>query len=247
MPKSRKTYTPLNFFKSRWIEEKYARQLRDVGREIARIIEGHDVLTISGLSEMQEGLRRYAGILMPWAVKVAKNTAEKLDRQDFAMWDRHSQEIGKGLRELVRRQPAGEVLQDFLARQVHYITSLPVEEGQRVHKLSIEAMTAGKRPDEIARDLAHTGQVSKSRATLIARTECARTSSALTLTRGRAVGATHAIWRTARDRQVRPSHREMEGVTFSLSDPPKLSDGTQTYPGQIYNCRCISEILLPEI
>ena len=243
----RQKYEPLDFFKSRWIEEKYARQLRDVAREVARIIEGHDPLTISGIREMQDSLARYAGILMPWAVKVARKVSGQLDRQDFAMWDRHSQKIGAGLRELVRRQPAGEVLQDFLSRQVHYITSLPIEEGQRVHKLSLEAMTAGKRPDEIAKDLEDSGQVAKSRATLIARTECARTASLLTQTRGLGLGATHYIWRTAKDKAVRPSHREMEGKTFEIRNPPTLSDGTTTNPGQIYNCRCIMEIIIPEI
>lgn len=243
----KKTYSPLDFFKSRWIEERYARQLRDVAREIARIIEGHDPFTLTGLREMQASLSRYAGILTPWALKVGRTIVEKLDRQDFSMWDRHSQKIGAGLRELVRRQPAGEVLQDFMARQVHYITSLPVEEGQRVHKLAIEAMTAGKRPDEIVRELADSGQVSKSRATLIARTECARTASLLTQTRALGVGATHYIWRTAKDRAVRPSHREMEGRTFEILNPPTLSDGTTTNPGMIYNCRCYEEIVIPEI
>lgn len=244
---ARKVYKPLDFFKSRWIEEKYARQLRDVAREVGRIIDGHDPLTLTGLREMQDTLQRYSGILMPWAVKTGRTMAEKLDRQDFSMWDRHSQEIGSRLRELVRRQPAGEVLQDFLARQVHYITSLPVEEGQRVHKLSLEAMTAGKRPDEIARELADSGQVAQSRATLIARTECSRTASLLTQSRALGVGATHYVWRTAKDRAVRQSHREMEGKTCEILNPPTLSDGTTTNPGQIYNCRCIAAIILPEI
>ncbi len=240
-------YEPLDFFKSRWVEEKYARQLRDVAREVGRIIEGHDPLTITGVQEMQSALHRYAGILMPWAVKAAQKVAEQLDRQDLAMWGRHSQKIGSGLRDLVRAQPAGEVLQDFLARQVHYITSLPVEEGQRVQRLSIEAMTGGKRPDDIAQDLFDSGQVAKSRATLIARTECARTASLLTQSRGLGIGATHYIWRTAKDKAVRPSHREMEGKTFEIRNPPTLSDGTRTNPGQIYNCRCIMEIIIPEI
>ena len=243
----RKTYQPLDFFKSRWIEEKYARQLRDVAREVARIIEGHDPLTISGVREMQYALQKYAGILAPWAVKVSQKIASQLDRQDFAMWDRHSQKIGAGLRDLVRNQPAGEVLQDFLARQVHYITSLPIEEGQRVQALALEAMTGGKRPDDIASELEDSGQVAKSRATLIARTECARTASLLTQSRGLGIGATQYIWRTAKDKAVRPSHREMEGKTFDLYDPRSLSDGTKTFPGGIFNCRCISEIIIPEI
>ena len=224
------------FTKSIWIEKKYSRQLRGVAREIGRIIGGHNSTTLSGLQVMQRALEQYAGILRPWAVKTAQQTAEQLDRQDRAMWIKQSREIGAGLRDLIDNQPAGGTLQDFLDRQVHYITSLPIEAGQRVQDLAREAMAGGRRPDEIANEIARSGEVTESRATLIARTECARTASLLTQVRAEGIGATHYIWRTSKDRAVRHSHKMMEGKVCELADPPTLSDGTTTNPGQIYNC-----------
>lgn len=235
------------FEKSRWIEEKYARQLRDVARQIGRIVESHDPMTISGLSALQTALEQYAGILRPWAVRTAAQLAEQLDRQDRSMWTRQSVKIGARLREIVESDPAGAQMREFVERQAHYITSLPIEEGKRVQGLAIEARMAGRRADEIAQELARSGQVAESRATLIARTEVARAGSVLTETRALAIGATHYIWRTSKDRAVRQSHREMEGKVCEIGNPPTLSDGTTTAPGQIYNCRCTAQIILPAL
>lgn len=224
------------FAKSHWIAERYARQLRDTARQIGRIIGGHDAMTMNGLQVMQRALEMYSGILRPWAVKVAQQTGEQLNRQDRNMWFKQSREIGRGLRQLIENEPAGQTLQEFLERQVHYITSLPIEAGQRVHQLSLEAMVGGRRPDEIAAEIMRSGEVTESRATLIARTECARTASLLTQVRAQGIGATNYIWRTSKDRAVRASHRSMEGKVCDLANPPTLSDGTTTAPGQIYNC-----------
>ena len=184
------------FEKSRWIEERYARQLRDVARQIQRIVSSHDPATLSGLEAMQQALAQYAGILKPWAAKTAADVAKQLDAQDLAMWRRQSVKIGKKLREIVEQDPAGQAMREFVERQVHYITSLPTEEGLRVQKLAQEARLGGKRPAEIAAQIEATGHVSASRATLIARTEIARAGAVLTETRAQAIGATHYIWRT---------------------------------------------------
>jgi uncharacterized protein with gpF-like domain len=37
----------------------------------------------------------------------------------------------------------------------------------------------------------------------------------------------------------------MEGVPVRWDQPPTLSDGTVTHAGQIYNCRCWPEPILP--
>lgn len=238
---------PNPFAKSIWVEKKYASQLRDVGREVGRIIGGHNPMTMSGLQAMQRALEQYAGILRPWAVQAAQKTAAQLDKQDRAMWMKQSKEIGAGLRDMIENQPAGNVLHDFLERQVHYITSLPIEAGQRVQALATEAFTGSRRPAELAQEIMRSSEVTQARATLIARTECARVSSLLTQTRAEGIGATHYIWRTSKDRAVRHSHAQMEGKVCEIANPPTLSDGTTTNPGQIYNCRCTMQIILPKI
>ncbi|MBC7074672.1 MAG: minor capsid protein [Syntrophomonadaceae bacterium] len=235
------------FDKSDWIAEKYARQLRQLGTEIQRIVKSHDPLTISGLEAMQRALDSYTDILKPWAIRTAKNVAEKIDIQDYATWNKRSVDIGRNLKDVIKATPAGEQMRDFVERQVHYITSLPRDAGIRAQALAIEARTGGKRPDEVMKEIYRTGEVTRSRATLIARTEVARAGSVLTQTRAQAIGATHYIWRTSRDKSVRHSHAQMEGVVCELDHAPTLSDGTTTHPGQIYNCRCSMEIIVPDL
>ena len=234
------------FVKSRWIEVKYARQLREVARQVGRIIESHDASTMAGLTRMKGALAQYATVIRPWASKVGEHIADKLDKQDYAMWRRQSIHIGKRIRAIVENDPAGDVIRDFLQRQVHYITSLPTEAGERVQALALEARMDGRRYDEIAKEISRSGEVTESRATLIARTECARTASVLTQVRAQAIGCTHYVWRTSQDEAVRKSHREMEGKVCEIGNPPALSDGTITAPGCIYNCRCTAQIVLPD-
>jgi SPP1 gp7 family putative phage head morphogenesis protein len=239
-------HSPNPFAKSEWIAEKYARQLRELAREIQRIVGSHDPMTLSGLESMQTALAHYAGILTPWAAKTAEGVAQKIDAQDYAMWNRQSVDIGRGLKNVIESTAAGEQMRDFIDRQVHYITSLPTDAGIRAQALAIQARTGGRRPEEIAQELYRTGEATRSRATLIARTEVARAGSVLTQTRAQAIGATHYIWRTSKDSHVRHSHKLMEGVVCELAHAPTLSDGTTTHPGQIYNCRCTMQVIVPD-
>lgn len=177
----------------------------------------------------------------------ANDVFHKLNNQDLTLWMKQSKEIGAGVKELINNTHVGEVMQNFITRQVELITSLPIEAGLRVHDLARNALQSGQRPESITSEIMRSGEVTASRAKLIARTECARVSSVLTQTRALNIGATHAIWRTSKDESVRSSHKHMEGKVYSLTEPPELEDGTHTFPGQIYNCRCHGEIIIPGV
>lgn len=235
------------FKKSTWIEEHYAKQLKQVAREIGRIVNTFDPLDVKGLNATKVALDNYAKTLGPWAMKTAVELSEKLDAQDKAMWRRNSLDISAGLKKLILQSDMGREIKSFQARQVDLITSLPLEAATRVHELALQARIGGKRPEEIVEQILSSGQVTESRAKLIARTEIARTGSILTEQRAKSIGATQYIWRTSRDAGVRESHKEMEGMVCEIDHPPMLSDGTRSAPGQIYNCRCTAEIILPEL
>ena len=141
--------------------------------------------------------------------------------------------------------PTGVVLQQLLHEQVELITSLPLDAAERVHKMTVEALSNSGRAEEMAKEILRTGEVTKNRATLIARTEVARTASMLTQVRSQHVGSEYAIWRTSRDGNVRESHKKMEGVIFKWDDPP-IVDGEPLLPGRTFNCRCWPEPLFTD-
>jgi SPP1 gp7 family putative phage head morphogenesis protein len=104
----------------------------------------------------------------------------------------------------------------------------------------------GMRPEAIETRIKNEGDITESRARLIARTEVARSNSILVQARAESLGSKAYIWQTAEDARVRESHMEMNGKVCYWDNPPMLSDGTQTHPGQIFNCRCIALPLLSD-
>ena len=150
------------------------------------------------------------------------------------------------LRKEILMAPTGEAFSQLMKEQGDLIQSIPLEAADRVHGLVTENLYQSARADEIAKKILETESVTKSRATLIARTEIARAASILTQTRAESVGSDSYIWRTSKDLIVRKSHREMEGKVIKWSEPPTLSDNTVTHAGQIYNCRCWTFPILPD-
>lgn len=234
------------FEQVRLAERQYARQLRQIARYVGDLTRAIPALTLEGSTRLQDALRAYAKTLGPWAEAVSARMLADINRRDLQAWERYTRRMGRGLQQEIKNAPTGDMMRALLAEQVTLITSLPLEAAQRVHKLTVEGIAEGMRRDELAADIMRTGEVTKSRANLIARTEIARTASALTMARSRYVGSEGYIWRTARDSDVRKSHRQMEGKFVLWSEPPTLSDGTVTHAGMIYNCRCYSEPILPE-
>lgn len=227
---------------------RYSRQLKQVARNVGSIIK---TLAPNGevidLQAITKSLQDYAELLGPWAKAVGNQmVSEVAQRNEFA-WNETARELGHNLKKEIKAAPTGKIMQDLLEEQVTLIKSIPLDAAIRVHKLTIEALSDSTRASAIAKEIQNSEHVSKSKAMLIARTETARVNAALTQSRAEFVGATHYIWRTAKDSDVRESHREMEGKIISYAEPPTLSDGTVTHAGAIYNCRCYQQPVLPDL
>lgn len=233
------------FNKVRRAEVKYGRQLRSVAQQIGSII---DALAPGGLpkvDQIEAVLRRYSEMLRPWAAAVGSAMIADVSRRDEAVWAALARDMSRDLREEIRNAPTGETLRRLLDEQVHYITSLPLDASKRVHKIAVKMREQGSRFDELSKQIQRSGHVSKSRANLIARTEVARTASGLVQSRSMYVGSEGYIWRTADDSDVRHSHRKMAGK-FVRWDSPPTTDGMVGHAGQLPNCRCYPEPVIPD-
>lgn len=236
------------FGPSQRAEEAYARSLRKIARHIAEIVRGiapDGVVSPDDDFRISDALRRYSEALEPWAASVGSRMLADVDKRDAKGWASHSERIGRALKREVESAPTGAAMRARLADQVSLIKSLPLDAAQRVHDLTVRGLVEGRRAKEIADEIMRTGHVSASRATLIARTETARTASILTEVRAKSIGCTHFIWRSSRDAQVRPSHRKVAGKIYAFADPP-IVDGAPLLPGQTFNCRCYIEPQIPE-
>lgn len=248
MPRPRKPKTPPP--RTRGIERQYARQLRKIARHIGDIVNAFDPYDPAAEPAIRRALDGYAQVIEPWARSQGAQMIHAVNRADLASWNAHSEEMGSLLGRQIQSAPVGVELRGALERQVHYITSLPRDAAQRVHALTVESLETSSRSKQIAEEIKRSGEVSASRATLIARTEVARTASKLTESRARAVGSEGYIWRTAGDTDVRDSHKKMAGKFVrwdeNNGEGAHLTDGTTCHAGQIYNCRCYPEPVIPD-
>lgn len=233
------------FARARKAEKQYAVQLRKVARHVGEIIRAHDPQTSDGMAEIRAVLSKYSEVIEPWAKAAAARMIADVGRRDEKAWEENSRAIGRTLREEIANAPTGQYLRAKLAENVKLIKSLPTEAAERVHRLTLEAITDATRASEIAKEIARSGAVTVSRANLIARTEVARTASGLTEARARHIGSEGYIWRTAGDADVRPSHRKMSGKFVAWDAAPTL-DGMTGHAGRFPNCRCYPEPVIPD-
>ena len=255
--------TRLRFSRSRVVEREFQSQLSSVGRGIGNIIKGFlEAGKVTDADGLDEAMSAYSLLLAPWAAAVSARMQAQVSQGDKKAWTQLSRSLGSNLHRLIESAPLGAVLKGLQEEQVALITSLPTEAAQRVHQLTREAIVSGRRAEDIARELARSGQVTVNRAKLIARTEVARTASMLTQTRAMHIGSTGYFWETVGDSDVRPavnlspnekakfigSHRALQGKYFEWNNPPVSGQrGERAAPGQIYNCRCWPSPLLPDM
>jgi SPP1 gp7 family putative phage head morphogenesis protein len=229
------------------LENSYGARLRKIARNIGDIVSGFDLGTTQGSVFIGAALRRYADMLDPWARSVGARMVAEVAAADKQGWKRLSAIMGRALHREIEEAPTGQSMRASMERQVTLIKSLPLDAAERVHRLTVEGISQGRRADEIARDIMATGEVTKSRATLIAVTEVSRTSSELTKARAEYVGSVEYIWRTAGDTDVRRDHEILDGKVFRWDTPP-IADrrtGARAHPGCIYRCRCYPEPIIP--
>lgn len=226
-------------------EREYAKALRKIARHAASIVDLYaDGAVITNPTGMQAALIKYAEELVPFANRAASKMIAATQKSIDRVIKSQSKTMATKMREVLQSQ-TGRVAIDLHRAQVDLIKSLPIDAGTRAQNLAMEAVTGGRRPAEIAAEIARTGEVTQSRAMLIARTESSKASAVLTEARAKSVGATHYIWRTAGDGDVRESHAEMDGEVVAYDNPPTL-DGMTGNAGEFPNCRCYAEVILPD-
>ncbi|ODT97408.1 MAG: phage head morphogenesis protein [Rhodanobacter sp. SCN 67-45] len=233
--------------RARKAEVHYASQLRRVARQVGQFIGMFPPGDAEALPTITRMLEHYSDALSDWAVRTATKMLENVNQRDMQGWLELASEMSVALKDEIRGAPTGQLFKSLLDEQVELIKSLPRDAAKRVHELTIKGLEDSTRAKEIAKEIARSGEVTASRANLIARTEVARAASTLTQARAEHIGSTGYIWRTSRDSDVRHSHKQMEGKFVRWDSPPTLSDGTTTHAGQIYNCRCYPEPVIPEV
>jgi SPP1 gp7 family putative phage head morphogenesis protein len=236
-----------NWLRAKRAEGQFAVQLRQIARQIDVIVRGLWSGPGSDTSAIEQMLRRYADLIEPWARATSERLITEVSRRDAASWHELGKRISRSLRQEIETAPTGPALRELMDVQTGLIKNMPLEAEQRIHELAMSAVTGGRRWEQVAEEILGQGNVSRSRANLIARTEVGRAATTLMETRAVHVGSPGYIWRTALDRDVRPRHKKLEGSFHSWAEPPVAGEqGERAHPGAIYNCRCFPEVVIAE-
>lgn len=234
------------FIRAKKLVKNYSSRLRKIARHIADITKAFEADPIGNASKLESVLRRYAETITPWAQATAERMVTEVAQNDKQAWRKVSAEMGRELQKEIETAPTGALMQQLQNEQVGLIRSLPLESAERVHKLVTEGLSQGRRASEISDEIMKTGEVSRSRADLIARTETSRVATNLTAARAQHIGSTHFMWVTAGDADVRPSHKALNGKVFRWDEPPECDPGHHALPGAIWNCRCLARPIIPD-
>lgn len=230
-------------------ERVFARLLAQIAKHTGQMISSFEAGNIELLPTISQLLRAYADALVPWATQTVIRMLGDVNAADLQSWRSHSHLISETLKYDIAHTNVGEVMRMLLRSQVELIRSIPIEAAERVHKLTIQGLENSVRAPEIAAEIMRSGEVTKSRAIMIARTEVARTASVLTEVRARNAGLEYYMWETSKDSAVRPGHRVMQGTIHRWDDPPAVNENGRIirhHPGRIWNCRCYPRPMLPE-
>lgn len=191
------------------------------------------------------------------AEEIAKSIATMIYKDGAKNWRqaaRTSSKSSKIYKEIKKEQQVlKDPLQLLIDRNAQIIKTLPLDISQKVVEHINSQSMRGKRASDITEEIKKFfPKTTSARASLIARTETSKASSALTQVRAQSLGLNWYVWRTSEDARVRSAHAHMEGVLCNYNNPPEpealnkqKSEGKYN-AGEIYNCRCYAEPLIDD-
>lgn len=196
--------------------------------------------TAPGLSSLLQRVAARFGNIGGVARRLANLAAEKnLGEVDQRLAAAIRRSVGVDLLATIRADHRIEPAVHAAVRaNVDLITSIPAQYFERLEAEITASWQAGIRWESLAEKIQHIGDVTESRARLIARDQTSKLNSAFNEVRQRSVGIERYIWSTAHDERVRKSHADLNGHTFRWDQPP-IVDGEAAKPGTPVNCRCV--------
>jgi SPP1 gp7 family putative phage head morphogenesis protein len=165
------------------------------------------------------------------------------------VFERHARQVGDANRKALRvvGVKASDIgLTAEIAKRrdenIQLVMKAEREYAQSVADIFSDPGNFGLSVDDLKSSLLARGDVSESRAELIARDQTLKLNGAITEIRQTNAGVDSYIWSTSLDERVREEHAALEGQTFSWSSPPEVG-----HPGEDFQCRCVALPVIPEL
>jgi uncharacterized protein with gpF-like domain len=144
-------------------------------------------------------------------------------------------------------------MQAAIGENVGLIRSIASEHLTQVEGLVMRSMQQGRNLGDLTEELTKRYDITKKRAAFIARDQANKMTAVINRTRQNELGITQARWRHSHGgKKPRQSHiaaSQADSGKGMLYDTAKgcLIDGEYIWPGQLPNCRCTSQSVIPGI
>jgi len=182
-------------------------------------------------------IRRFSNIRIE---TMAKDFLEESDRQSKEkLYAAVESKVGISAKELAAKEAMSQTKNALFLETSTWMQKLRDETLEMYTANSLRMMTQGKGIGEIMDEFAKMKEKRKNHAKFTARNQINNFNSIMTKTRAQKIGIKKAIWQTAQDERVRPSHEARNGKEFDLSEGLYSSmDGKTLLPATDYQCRC---------
>lgn len=201
------------------------------GAQIAR-----DRASVTIAPQIETLKKRFGGIEGVAQRLAEAATRRNLDAVDDRLRDSVKTSLGIDISGfLTRSNPIQEVTQAATKANIALISSIPEQYFDKLETAVTKGVEAGVRFEDLAKEIQRIGDVTESRAKLIARDQTSKLNGAMSQIRQMSIGIERYTWSTAGDERVREEHAALDGQEFSWAEAPP--DG---HPGEAVNCRCVA-------
>lgn len=179
---------------------------------------------------------------------ISQKVLAKLDKKaKLEFYERVAGKTGIDVQSLVAKEGLKSTTNALMAETAQWIQTLRDDTFQKFTNNTLFAMSQGESLDTIVSQFDDIVVERKNHAKFLARNQVQNYNSITTKLRAQNLGITKAVWETAEDDRVRPSHAQRQGKEFDLAEGLYSSiDGLHLIPGVDYNCRCTAIYVIPE-
>jgi uncharacterized protein with gpF-like domain len=140
-----------------------------------------------------------------------------------------------------------DVLDSTVNSQVSLIKSIGQQHLSEVEGLVMRSIQAGRDMGWLTIELQKRYGLTKYRAGLIAMNQNNVATAMMERARQKELGITEAVWRhSGAGKKPRHSHVAFSGKRFNVEEGA-LIDGERIWPGQLLNCRCFQQSIIPAL
>lgn len=186
--------------------------------------------TFQRMGQLIGGIEQTANRLAALAVQRSADTVD--DRLKAAIKSSVGVDISPVL---TQSGPILDALRAATKDNIDLIKSIPERYFEKLGDAVGKNMERGMRFEDLAKEIERIGDVTESRAKLIARDQTSKMNGAFNQARQTSLGIDKYQWQTSGDERVRPEHDANDGEIFRWDSPPATG-----HPGHDVNCRCVA-------